>query len=112
VALPDGQLGPLRAVLGDELLLLLGNEQDLPWSDGVIYLGREPMTPELWLPCAIEPNVPASLLLRALRSRFQTDSLLAPFAVSLEPPVVVPLVDAQPLTRELIGKFRGKASDS
>jgi hypothetical protein len=109
LALPDARLEPLRAVLGDELLLLLGPESDLPWSDGVTYLGREPSAPELWLPCAIEPNVPAVLLLRALRSRFDVASLRAPFAVSLEPPLLVPLLGARPLTRALLDEFRAGA---
>lgn len=106
---PEARLEPLRAVVGEELLLLLGEEAELPWSDGVVYLGREPTAPELWLPCAIGPNVPAALLLRALRSRFDAASLRAPFALSLEPPLLIPLLNAQPLTRDLLSGFAAGA---
>ncbi len=105
LTLSDAHLARLRAVLGPELLLVLGAEQDLPWADGAVYLAREPDVPELWLPCAVSPDVPAPLLLRALTARFRADGLSAPFAVSLEPPRVVPLALQQALSREALERF-------
>ena len=71
----DEALGRLEGVCGEHLLLLIGAEADLPWVDGVTYLGRDPAAPALLLPTAIEPSVHPRLLERAL----------AP----LPPPVVV-----------------------
>ena len=99
LALPEERLARLRGVAGRELLVVLGAEQDLPWSDGIVYLGREPELPELLLPCALRASVPAPLLLRALLSRFREQGLQGPCAVLLEPPLVVSLAAAQPLTR-------------
>lgn len=61
----------LYGVAGPTTLLVLGEEANLPWVDGVSYLGRDPAAPGLLLPTHIEPLVPtANLLERALRHRF------------------------------------------
>jgi hypothetical protein len=61
----------LYGVAGQTTLLVLGAEANLPWVDGVSYLGRDAAAPELLLPTHIEPLVPtANLLERALRKRF------------------------------------------
>ena len=96
------QLGRLRGLAGTDFLLLLGEPDDLPWVDGLTYLGREPSAPELYLPCATTPDVPAPLLLRALLQRFHAERPSVPLAVSLEPQLVVSCAAAQPLSREPI----------
>jgi hypothetical protein len=106
LALPEAQLSRLRGVLGPGMLLVLGAEADLPWADGAQYLGREPSAPELWLPCAVGPDVPASLLARALEQRFRTSGVLPPFAVSLQPPRVVPLHTEEPLARARLERWQ------
>lgn len=60
-------LRTLAAVAGDDLLVVLGDESALPWIDGVTYLGRDESAPDLLLPTALAPSVPASLLEAAIR---------------------------------------------
>lgn len=110
LALPEERLARLRGVAGSELLLVLGAEEDLPWSDGVAYLGREPELPELLLPCSLRPTAPAPLLLRALLARFRQQGLHGPCAVLFEPPLVVSLAAAQPLTRPGLLAWRDAAA--
>src|SRR5690349_4890483 len=93
--LTDTQLARLRGLAGSELALVLGAADDLPWSEGVAYLAREPSAPELYLPCATEPDVPATLLLRALARHCRVEQPSLPLAVSLEPPLVVSVAPAQ-----------------
>lgn len=70
----------LYGVAGPTTLLVLGEEANLPWVDGVSYLGRDPAAPGLLLPTHIEPLVPtANLLERALRNRFA--KLAPPLAI-------------------------------
>jgi MoxR-vWA-beta-propeller ternary system domain bpX5 len=104
----DEQLARLRAVVGPELLLVLGAEDELPWADGAVYLAREPDAPELWLPCAVGADAPAPLLLRALKARFQSAHVEPPYAVSLAPPRVVSLEREQPLKRETLLTFTAR----
>ncbi|NTX51772.1 hypothetical protein [Myxococcus sp. CA039A] len=62
----DAKLGAWRGVAGQGVLVLLGAAESLPWVDGALYLGRDSAAPSLLLPCALAPDVVASLLERAL----------------------------------------------
>lgn len=89
----DGRLAALRGVGAPGLVCLLGDE--LPWVDGVDWLGRDPAAPSLLLPTALAPSAPARTLERALLARFP--GAARPLAVA--PGVVVPCGDARPLGR-------------
>jgi hypothetical protein len=54
----------LRAVASAGRVVVLGDEPDLPWCDGVTYLGRDG---GLLLPTAMAPSVPADLLRAAVQ---------------------------------------------
>lgn len=56
----------LRAAAADGVLLVVGDGQQLPWADGVTYLGEED---GLLLPTLVAPDVPADLLRQALDQR-------------------------------------------
>ncbi len=58
---PAARLKLWRGLSGTGLLALFGDE--LPWVDGVQYLGKEG---GLWMPTWLQPSVPASWLSRAL----------------------------------------------
>lgn len=69
--LDQATLGRLLGVAGKNTLVVLGVESDLPWVDGVVYLGRDSSAPGLLLPTLFTPTVPGPQLLeRALRKRF------------------------------------------
>jgi hypothetical protein len=42
--------------------VVLGPESELPWVDGVVYLGREAAAPGLLVPTHLSPDVPIALL--------------------------------------------------
>ena len=60
------RLARIKACAGDDLLLLLGEGPDLPWQEGITYLGRDEAAPHLLLPTSRRPDVPVDLFARAL----------------------------------------------
>ena len=97
LALADEDLAQLDGVAGAGLLVITGDEARLPWADGVVYLGRDAAAPSLLLPTVWQPDVPATLLERALLQ--QTAATVAPLAMLLNPPLLVSLAAARPLAR-------------
>ncbi|MCY1046652.1 hypothetical protein OV208_35440 [Corallococcus sp. bb12-1] len=91
----DATLGTWSGVAGPDVLVLLGVAASLPWVEGVVYLGRDPLAPGLLLPCALEPEVAVSLLERALLAG-QGDSPLAVLPASGQ---LVPVGAAQRVVR-------------
>ncbi|MBX9667756.1 MAG: hypothetical protein K2X93_09070 [Candidatus Obscuribacterales bacterium] len=74
----QNELRKLQCVAGKELLLVLGDESNLPWLDGVVYLGQE-RNSSVYIPTVLQPSQSIALLERAL---------LAANA-GLKPPLVV-----------------------
>jgi hypothetical protein len=102
--LDDAELARLSGVHGDDFVLICGDAADLPWVDGVRYFGKDPAAPQLLLPTALGPNVSSALLERAvaLRLAAQHSTAAGPFAVCFEPPQLIPLGAAQPLSRTVL----------
>lgn len=94
--LDDRTLSRLSGVHGHDLLLLIGEGRDLPWIDGVCYLGRDPRAPSLLVPCEREPTVPLELLEAALLRKAGPSP--RPLAV-MAPDLVCPVGHARPLSR-------------
>ncbi|RKI03690.1 hypothetical protein [Corallococcus sp. AB038B] len=91
----DATLASWTGVAGPDVLVLLGVAASLPWVDGAVYLGRDPLAPALLLPCALEPDVAPSLLERALLAG-QGD---APLVVLPASGVLVSVAAAKPVAR-------------
>lgn len=91
----DRALRGLSAAFADDLLLVQGEADALPWSPGVDYLGLEPSTGAVLLPTTRRFDVDPRLAERALRSGLKLPSGL--FAV-LADRRVLSLSAAQPLT--------------
>jgi len=51
-------------------IILSGDGADLPWADGVVYLGKDDLAPALLVPSLLEPRLPLALIERAILSRF------------------------------------------
>jgi hypothetical protein len=92
----------LAAVRGDALLIVLGAE--LPWVDGVLYLGAEAACPTLLMPTTRATNAPADLVLSAFVRR----GARAPLALLDDPPRVVSLVDASALRDDVLARLAGQ----
>jgi hypothetical protein len=93
----DEELARLRGLAGADFLLVAGESGDLPWVDGVAYLGRDPDAPALLVPTALAPNAPVRLLERAFTR--QRSSGGAPFAITVAPPACIPAGGARPIER-------------
>lgn len=88
-------LGTLRGVAGDQLLVVLGPTESLPWCDGVVYLGQPVDAPGVLWPTTLAPDAPAALVARALTMGVDPTSL--PVAALPHHGLRVPLGDALPI---------------
>jgi hypothetical protein len=86
-----------------DTLILLGAESDLPWVDGVLYLGRDPAAPSLLLPTNLEPSIPVTLLERALRQ--QAKELAPPLAVLPAQKTLIAVGAARTVVRETLERW-------
>lgn len=99
----DERLSRLRGVGGDGALAILGDERDLPWEDGVIYLGAEEADPSLYLPTTLEPDVPPGWLASIVDPGAKNLPLaLVPRTDGLD---VISLREARPLSRAKLVAF-------
>ncbi len=101
--LPDEHRRRLRGVAGRGVLALLGDAEDLPWVDGVLYYGRDPRAPLLLVPTTRAPTVDAALLERAVLARHRdlTPPLLLVAEGNLVPMGEALTLAEAPLTRAL-----------
>ena len=88
---------------GPALIVLVGARADLPWIDGIVYLGRDPAAPALLLPTTLAPDVPPALLERAVLARLS--GAAPPIAVLVDPPALVPLGEARPVDRGVLARW-------
>lgn len=102
--LDDESLARLEGVAGDELIVIRGAEEDLPWVEGVQYLGVDSEAPALLLPTNYEASWPQPLLARALAARVEESGAIA---VLPQPPLLVPMVSARPVSRRQLTEWIG-----
>ncbi|WP_165665098.1 hypothetical protein [Metapseudomonas otitidis] len=76
LALPAEQLAGLQATAADDLLVVIGEADALPWVEGIDYAAPCEGAPELWLPTRLRPDAPLDLLARALAKRHGRTPLL------------------------------------
>jgi hypothetical protein len=76
-----GARAGLELVRFPDAVLVLGPEAELPWVDGVEYLGIDPRAPSLLVPTHRAPTVPIDLLARAL---IEGRGLVPPIAIAGE----------------------------
>ncbi|MFO0744487.1 MAG: hypothetical protein U1F43_02295 [Myxococcota bacterium] len=100
--LADERRARLEGVAGADLIVLLGPSDALPWVDGVEYLGREPLCPELYLPTTLAPPFATTLLARAAVARAGS----TPVALLTEPSLLVPLGHARRLSAAALEAWR------
>lgn len=112
LARSDEELSRLSGAAGPGMIAVLGAEADLPWTDGVLYLGRDPDAPSLLLPTALAPGAPLPLWERALLAAAQAagESAAPPVAILLDPLRAVPLGGARPVRRAALAAWLAEAS--
>ena len=94
----------LAGVAGQTSLIVMGEETILPWVDGVVYLGRDPLAPSLLLPTRIRPLVPAANVLeKAILNRFPKVS--PPIAVLPDRQTLISCHQALPILRNRLEEW-------
>ena len=100
--LDESHLARLRGVTGEDVLVILGEAESLPWVEEIAYLGVDPSAPRLLLPTAEAPDVPAALLEKALFSRVREQT--GPLAV-LSTRLLVPVGAALTIQRASLERW-------
>jgi len=99
--LPDERLARLQGTTQDDVVVLTGREEELPWVPGVYYLGADPDAPHLLVPTNLEPNQPLALIDAALYKQY----LRVPLAVLAEEAVILPLDVARVVNRGVVERW-------
>jgi hypothetical protein len=95
----DEKLSVLQGVFAENLLFIAG--EDLPWSNGVIYLGKDAQAASIFVPTNLCPNVPFDLFEKSLLRRFAAQK---PFAVVGNR--IVPVGKMRPISRKVLGEIQ------
>ena len=96
------------ASANQQLLVVTGATEDLPWIPGVAYAIRCAEAPTLWRPTLLQPDVPADLLSRSLRRRHSREPLL----LWPEPAAVIPLDRQLRVSPELLARIAERWSSA
>lgn len=97
LTLEDETLTSLEGVGAKRMILLIGDGNNLPWTDGAIYLGRDRQIPSKLIPTTIKPAIPLDLFEKVLNEKFKG---LSPFAVL--PEKIIPYGGAKRLSRSVL----------
>ncbi|KRA21134.1 MULTISPECIES: hypothetical protein [unclassified Lysobacter] len=94
----------LMATANDDVLILTGPAQLLPWADGVQYIAPHDEATALWLPVAERPAIPIDLLEQAIRRKHPR----MPMLLLREPGQLVPLTRLLPADAGLLRQIRSR----
>ncbi|BDI29533.1 hypothetical protein CCAX7_15840 [Capsulimonas corticalis] len=103
LASSEEALATLTGVAGDGFLILMGPTESLPWADGVVYLGRDPMAAELLIPTMLAPSIPVALLAGAMALR--APDVKPPMALIPDWPALASLSAARTVARESLARW-------
>ena len=93
----DKKLSLLQGVFARNLLFVAGAKDVLPWTDGVIYLGRDARAASIFMPTNLRPNVPSDLFEKSLLAHFADAK---PFAVIEDK--IISVGKMRPISREIL----------
>ena len=91
-------LQKFKFVKGEDFIIIIGPESQLPWVDGVQYAMVDSQAPQLWLPCHAKPSISTLLLANAIANKFTHKHVL----LWDHPKMVIPLGVSWPLTKEFL----------
>jgi hypothetical protein len=109
LAFDDALLARLRGVGGDDVIVVLGEADILPWADGVEYVGRSPDAPSLLLPTTVAPSLGDGLFERAIA---RTPGGEPPIAISPARRRAVSVAAARPIDRARLSAWLARAGTS
>ena len=84
---------PYRAAHSQKGLVLLGEEEQLPWVPGVTYLGVDREAPHLLIPTNVSPDFPLELINRAVKAHVSAP----PVAMIPHESLLFPMAEARPI---------------
>lgn len=96
----------LRFIATADMLVLLGEADQLPWVDGIRYCAASPEAPMLWLPTLLCPSLPVDLL----QQRLLHEARRGPVLLWPEPACYMPLDAAAPLDEAAVQWLAGVLS--
>lgn len=99
--IPESERISLAAAAHQDLLIVTGQHEFLPWVDGVLYIAPRTDAPGLWLPTTERPSVPLDLLLSAIRKKHAQNPILMCSA----PSQLVPLNRLLPASDALLERI-------
>ncbi len=94
----DEQLSAWQGVFAENLLFISG--ENLLWSNGVIYLGKDARAASIFVPTNLRPNVPFDLFEKSLLRHFTAQK---PFAVVENR--IVPVGKMRPISRTVLSEI-------
>lgn len=68
--LDNVRMSQLRGSYSKSRIVLLGDEQALPWVPNAMYLGQDESAPQLLIPTHLSPNLPIDWVYRAILHKF------------------------------------------
>ncbi len=71
---------------------------EVPWVDGLTWLGADPAAPGLWLPTNRAPTAPPGLVTQVVA---RSATLPAVYVEGL----IIPVAEARPLARDLLARL-------
>jgi len=95
--LDDEKLANLQGVFAENLIFVSGSAENLPWADGVIYLGRDAPAASILVPTNLRPNVPVDLFEKSLLKNFAAQK---PFAVVEDK--IISVGAMRPISRKIL----------
>lgn len=95
----------VRFVFGENILVAMAAEEDLPWSDGAIFLGSQPGS-NLFLPTNLTPSIPIQIFERAFNNKFPR--VKPPLAVLPTVPAVFSLSESFVTNMDSLRKYSEK----
>jgi hypothetical protein len=98
-------LARLKGVAGDDVLVVLGEPGDLPWVEGIAYVGRDPRAPALYMPTNLEPVVLPDLLQAAVLRK--SAGGVPPVVILPSPAVIVAVGSGRPIERAALETWLG-----
>ncbi len=94
----DEKLSAWQGVFAEDLLFVAGAE--LPWTNGVIYLGKDTRATSIFVPTNLRPNAPFDLFEKNLLRRFAAQK---PFAVVGSR--IIPVGKMRPISRKVLSEI-------